>query len=95
MAYSVIWSELAISQRKEILQYWIDRNKSNTYSIKLNNLINKSVAALSLFPFIGRESNKPSVRVKVIKDYLLIYKILDNEIHILTIWDSRQKDIPL
>ena len=32
------WTEKANFERKEILDYWIRRNKSKNYSIKLNKL---------------------------------------------------------
>ena len=33
------WTEKANLERKEILAYWIARNKYKSYSIKLNKLI--------------------------------------------------------
>ena len=38
MAKQVIWSILAHNDRLEILDYWIKRNKSNSYSKKLNQI---------------------------------------------------------
>ena len=36
MAKRVIWSKKAQKDRREILQYWKQRNLSNAYSLKLN-----------------------------------------------------------
>ena len=42
MAKRLIWSPVAREIRKEILQYWILRNKSKRYSQKLNILFENS-----------------------------------------------------
>ena len=39
MAKQVIWSLRAQNDKKEILDYWKQRNKSNTYSKKLKRVI--------------------------------------------------------
>ena len=74
MAKQVIWSHRAQADRKEILAYWRKRNKSNVYSIKLNELFNEAVRLISEHPRIGKETNKEHVRIKVVRDYLLIYR---------------------
>jgi toxin YoeB len=50
---------------------------------------------VSIYPKIGRPTNLENVRIKIVKDYLIIYEELESEIHILTIWDSRQDPIKL
>ncbi|WP_370591075.1 type II toxin-antitoxin system RelE/ParE family toxin [Salegentibacter sp. BLCTC] len=39
---------------------------------------------------MGKPTDSKNVRIKVVRDYLLIYEIKKNQIFILTIWDSRQ-----
>ena len=90
MARRIIWSKRAQSDKQKILEYWKDRNKSTSYSKKLNRLFNESVKIILDFPGIGKLSNEPNVRIKIVKDYLLLYEEIGNQIHILTIWDSRQ-----
>lgn len=90
MAKKVIWTVRALNDRKNILQYWINRNKSNNYSIKLDNLFRESVSLISNFPEIGKVTNDKAVRIKIIKDYFILYQTYDTEIIILTIWDSRR-----
>ena len=53
MAKKEIWSRKAQSQRKEILAYWIKRNKSKEYSLKLNLLFKEAIKIISIFPEIG------------------------------------------
>lgn len=90
MASKIIWSLLAQENRKAILKYWMDRNKSNTYSLKLNQIFENSVDLISKFPLIGVKTNIENVRIKFVRDYRIAYKIAEDLIEILTIWDSRQ-----
>jgi plasmid stabilization system protein ParE len=90
MVKQVIWSKIAQGNRKHILQYWILRNKSATYSKKLNEYFKESVELIRKYPGIGKKTEYPDIRVKVIKHYLLTYRYSVGRIEILTIWDSRQ-----
>ncbi|MFC4759444.1 type II toxin-antitoxin system RelE/ParE family toxin [Solitalea agri] len=90
MAKQVIWSFRAQSDRKEILDYWRQRNKSTSYCKKLNQLFKESIKIIADFPKIGRSTNDFNIRVKIVKDYLIIYEETATQILILTIWDGRQ-----
>ncbi|WP_336690085.1 MULTISPECIES: type II toxin-antitoxin system RelE/ParE family toxin [unclassified Chryseobacterium] len=71
MAKQIIWTKRASNEWLDILQYWINRNKSNSFSIKLNNLIKNNLELLSEFPDIGRKTDIPNVSVKIVHKYLL------------------------
>ncbi|WP_090024046.1 type II toxin-antitoxin system RelE/ParE family toxin [Chryseobacterium oleae] len=88
----VIWTHKANIERKEILEYWILRNQSKTFSIKLNKLIISSVKLLSQFPLIGRKTAVTNVRVKIVKDYLIFYEFSETELIILSLWDGRREE---
>ncbi len=90
MAKQIIWSLKAQDSRKEILTYWNNRNKSTEYSIKLNRLIKETIEHISLFPDVGRMTDMENIRIKLIKDYLIIYEVSEDFIFILLIWDSRR-----
>ena len=49
MAKEIIWSETAQKDRKEILLYWKNRNKSSTYSKKLNILFDDAAEIIASF----------------------------------------------
>lgn len=53
----ITWTKKANLERTEILEYWINRNKSKTYSTKLNELIKDTLKSLSENPHIGRKSD--------------------------------------
>lgn len=96
MARQIIWTIRAQSDRKEILHYWRVRNKSNTYSKKLNELINKAIKLMAAHPRIGRSTDIDNVRVKLVRDYLIFYEYSEDNIYILSIWDNRRnpEDVP-
>ena len=43
MAGEIIWSPKAKSELIEILEYWVNRNKSNVCSLKINLLIQEQL----------------------------------------------------
>ena len=90
MVRQVIWTEKAQKDRIAIFTYWNNHNKSVVYSKKLNEIIKVSLQLISKHPLIGKLTDKENVRVKVLRDYLIIYEITAKEIIVLTIWDCRQ-----
>lgn len=55
---SVVWTETAIKQRREILKYWTIRNQSTLYAKKLIELIKKRID-LILKKSLCRKTYKP------------------------------------
>jgi toxin YoeB len=90
MAKRVVWTRKARLDRFAILKYWQKRNKSNTYSKKLNKLFTQSAIIISKYPEIGKRTDIENVRAKIIKEYLLFYEIAGQEIIVLTIIDGRR-----
>jgi toxin YoeB len=90
MVEQIIWSEKAAFERREILDYWTTRNKSNSYSLKLNALFRKTVQLIAEFPYLGTETDEPNVRVRILSVYLIFYEVIGNKLFILTIWDGRR-----
>ena len=85
MAGEIIWSPKAKSELIEILEYWVNRNKSNVYSLKINQLIQEQLIFILESPKIGRKTDIKNVYVKIIIDYLLYYEIEKGNLHVLTI----------
>ncbi len=90
MVRQVVWTEKAQNNRIAIFTYWNNRNKSVAFSKKLHELIKESLQLICKHPMIGRPTIKENVRVKVLRDYLIIYEITEQEIIVLTLWDCRQ-----
>jgi toxin YoeB len=90
MAYQIVWTEKANIERLNILQFWIENNKSNTFSLKLNRLLIAAIRDLAKRPNIGRKTEFEHVRVKIIREYLIFYEVVKRDLVILSIWDGRR-----
>lgn len=86
----IVWSVKAKNDLFEILSFYVERNGSPAYSIKLNNRINKSLQLISKYPNIGTESDYPSVRAFITGDYQIIYEIFEQLILVIMLWDCRR-----
>ncbi len=90
MVKQIIWSARAKQDKKEILEYWLKRNKSNVYPQKLNNLFKLAVGSLAKNPFPRKKVDYGDAFVRIVRDYFIIFEEDNNTIYILLIWDTRQ-----
>jgi len=88
--YKIEWSIEARLDLIDILEFYINRNSSNSYSKKLNSKINRSLKLITNNPLIGLKSQIESVRALITGDYQIVYEISDNIILIVMIWDCRR-----
>lgn len=86
----IIWSDIAKSEFREILKFYIDRNKSAEYSLKLLDETEDLLKTLSKSEFIGRLTANKKTRVIPMKVYLIFYEIKIDTIEIVSFWDNRQ-----
>jgi len=86
----IIWSRRATIKLYSILEFYILRNKSKTYSTKLYTKINKEVKLLQNNPELGIKTTEESIRGLIVESYIVYYQVTGNEIVIHSIWDSRQ-----
>lgn len=90
MAKQIIWTNTAKKARREILQYWIRHNGSNVYSKKLSQLIREKVLLIQSEHYLGKPTDFKDVRVSLIKNFSLFYKVNKENIIIVGIWDNRR-----
>ena len=90
MARKVIWTLRAQNDRIRIVEYWNDRNKSTAYSNKLNSLIKQTLKLLGQYPYLGKSTDIDQVRLKILKNYLIVYKLTQTHLIVLALWDSNQ-----
>jgi plasmid stabilization system protein ParE len=86
----IVWSNRAKIRLYAILDFYIKRNKSKVYSIKLQKLISKEVNLLLKQPDLGLKTSEQTTWGLIIQDYIVYYEITDDKIIIHTIWDCRQ-----
>lgn len=86
------WSEQAKIELKEILLYWKNHNKSNSYSIKLNAEVQRVAKNLAKFPYLWTEVEgyENIRRALVFHNYSIFYLIEKETITILSFWDNRK-----
>ena len=86
----IIWTETAARQRKSILEYWLHRNQSPTYSLKLLRLSNAKANLIAENPLKYKAAEFPDTHVAAMGHFSLFYKITDSAIIITAFWDNRQ-----
>ena len=93
MARRLIWSVEARNSRKNIFEYWNNRNKSKVFSNKLNLLFNTNIQIVLKLPEFGHPTKNESDKFIIVSHFEIIYKITEKEIVVLDIWDTRQNPI--
>src|SRR4030042_3028026 len=86
----IIWSPDANLDFYNILEFFRKRNGNKTYSRKLYLRIRKSVRLLKKHPFLGIQTDDKNIRCIFEGAYGIFYKLVEDTIHILSVWDSRQ-----
>jgi len=88
---NIFWTETAIRQRNFIFEYWIERNKSNTYARKLNERISERTNLLKQNPDLGKKTDFKDTRAVSLGHYSILYQKFDSKIVITGFWDNRQE----
>lgn len=86
----IIWSKQAKTGFHRILQFYIERNQSATYSLKLLNETENLMKTLSKSEYIGRLTSNKKTRVIPMREYLIFYEVNKGSIEIISFWDNRQ-----
>lgn len=87
---NIVWTRTADIQFVGILEYWVKRNKSNTYSKKLLRLVTERTLQIVEEPFIYKSTDFKDVRVTSIRNFSIYYKVTEGQIIITAFWDNRQ-----
>jgi plasmid stabilization system protein ParE len=97
LAKKIVWSTEAASDLLNILDYWEVRLGSRKYSKKLAEDFFDILDAIVVFPESGRQIPDNEIRVLTKDYYQLYYRIIEENIRLLHIWDCRRdpKDLKL
>ncbi len=87
---NVVWTRTADLQFVGILEYWVKRNKSNSYSKKLIELVAERIKQISKTPFIYKLTDFEDTRVASLGNFSIYYKVNEEQIIIYAFWDNRQ-----
>jgi plasmid stabilization system protein ParE len=87
---NVVWTRTADLQLVGILDYLNKRNKSNSYSKKLVNLVSERTRQIAEQPCIFKSTDFKEVRVASMGNFSIYYKVTDDQIIVSAFWDNRQ-----
>lgn len=87
---NVIWTRTADIQFTGILEYWVNRNKSNSYSKKLMKLVTERTNQIAENPLTFKKTDFSQVRISTLNNFSIFYKITEQKIIITAFWDNRQ-----
>lgn len=87
---NVVWTKTADLQFVGVLEYWVKRNKSNSYSKKLVRLVSERTRQIARNPFSYKSTDFKDIRVASMGNFSIYYKITDEQIIITAFWDNRQ-----
>lgn len=87
---NVVWTRTADIQFIGILEYWVERNKSNTYSKKLIRRVAKRTEQIAKNPFSYKSTNFKDIRVASLENFSIYHKVTNKQIIVSAFWDNRQ-----
>lgn len=85
---NVIWTRTADIQFVGILEYWVKRNKSITYSKKLVKLVSERTKQIADKPLTYKATDYKDVRVASLGNFSIYYKVSEKEIIITAFWET-------
>ena len=87
---TIVWTLTASIQRRVILTYWNNLNKSIIYSEKLINFTKARLNIVLNNPRIGKKTDFPNTRVITLGHYSIFYQYNRKNIIITSFWDNRR-----
>jgi len=87
---TITWTKTADIQFVGILEYWLNRNKSNSYPKKLIRLTEQSTLEIANNPEMFKISEIENFRVSVMGKFSIYYQASELEIFVVAFWDNRQ-----
>ncbi len=87
---NVVWTRTADLQFIGILEYWVKKNKSITYSKKLVKLVSERTKQIAEKPLIYKATDFKDIRVASLGNFSIYYKLSNDQIIVTSFWDNRQ-----
>jgi plasmid stabilization system protein ParE len=87
---AVVWTRTADIQFVGVLQFWVEKNKSNSYSKKLIKLVSERTEQIAKKPSLYKSADFKDTRVASIGHFSIYYKVFDDRIIVTAFWDNRQ-----
>jgi len=90
MIYQIVWLSHAQERYHEIIGY-LEKDWSQKEVKKFVNYTNNVISQIKLNPLLFKKTSKNGLRQAVLtKHNLILYRIVNDQIQLLTIFDTRQ-----
>jgi plasmid stabilization system protein ParE len=90
MSMPVVWSPSALEEYSLILEY-VEENWGLEAALNLLDATDQIISQIQEFPNLFPSSKKKDIRKAVVsKQTSLIYRVTEEQIQILHLWDNRQ-----
>jgi hypothetical protein len=90
MVRKIVWTNRADKIFSLILENYIERNGTKTYSQRLNKEVKEILNLLIKHPFLGVKTDWDEIRVLIHGNLKIFYQIISHTIVIHMVWDTRQ-----
>lgn len=77
---AVQWTNTAQKQFYLVLDYWVERNKSTSFSEKLTGIVWEKVEFISKNPLASKATEHPDTIISSLGHYSIVYKFVKDEI---------------
>lgn len=89
--HQIIWATRAENDYYDTLIYWTKRNKSNSFSNKLINEVDKKLNVILQNPKAGLATDIPGThKINLLKYFSIYYQVSEKYIEIVSFWDNRR-----
>lgn len=86
----VIWSKTADKQLSAVLEYWVNRNKSNVFAKRLLELVAQKTALIAEKPLLFKLTAFSDMRMAALGHFSIYYLVAEEGIIVTAFWDNRQ-----
>jgi plasmid stabilization system protein ParE len=86
----IVWTPQAKIDRYDILKFYAETGVSVKTLRKIDSQFKLTIKHLSIFPNLGKTFGIQNERIIYKGNYCMIYKILEEIVQIIQIWDTRR-----
>ncbi|MEI6142785.1 MAG: type II toxin-antitoxin system RelE/ParE family toxin [Mariniphaga sp.] len=87
---TVVWTETAARQRREVLEFWTKHNGSTSFAEKLISAIAERIQIIIKLPESFKSTSYEGTRESAMGHFSIFYKQTKDKIIITAFWDNRQ-----
>lgn len=86
----IVWTETALVVFQQMLTFYNARNGSTKYSRSVYRMVDDALSLIAKYPYMYRATSIENVRVFHCDYFKIYYRILDTQILVKAVFDTRQ-----